>query len=191
MKKKGIVHSGGISSQSMGYRVYNKRTRLMLNQFIQICEINGGVSEMSVANWYEMFDSSRTGGSGKMYLLDISIKTHHVIQWWRYPIPAEVGFLTTFSAQNTKIYGNQDSEFKKVNTKINDYPLNSDIQDLHLRYQVDQGRLLASFQEDAKYEHVGQDTRFARWQRRSRQTRKRFRDLETKDNDKGSRSKIT
>ncbi|GJS80674.1 hypothetical protein Tco_0730555 [Tanacetum coccineum] len=27
------------------------------------------------------------------------------------------------------------------------------------RYQVYQGRLLASFQDDAKYEHVGQDTR--------------------------------
>ncbi|GJR97947.1 retrovirus-related pol polyprotein from transposon TNT 1-94 [Tanacetum coccineum] len=36
---------------------------------------------------------------------------------------------------------------------------NSDIQDLPLRYQVYQGRLLASFQDDAKYEHVGQDTR--------------------------------
>nr|GFA00136.1 reverse transcriptase domain-containing protein [Tanacetum cinerariifolium] len=31
----------------------------------------------------------------------------------------------------------------------------SDIQDLPLRYQVYQGRLLESFQEDAKYEHVG------------------------------------
>ncbi|GKC55125.1 hypothetical protein Tco_1077870 [Tanacetum coccineum] len=30
---------------------------------------------------------------------------------------------------------------------------------LPLRYQVYQGRLLASFQDDAKYEHVGQDTR--------------------------------
>ncbi|GJY26126.1 hypothetical protein Tco_0400852 [Tanacetum coccineum] len=36
---------------------------------------------------------------------------------------------------------------------------NSYIQDLPLRYQVYQGRLLASFQDDAKYEHVGQDTR--------------------------------
>ncbi|GJU38749.1 hypothetical protein Tco_1191706, partial [Tanacetum coccineum] len=27
------------------------------------------------------------------------------------------------------------------------------------RYQVNQGRLLASFQDDANYEHVGQDTR--------------------------------
>ncbi|GKB37441.1 hypothetical protein Tco_0882383 [Tanacetum coccineum] len=35
----------------------------------------------------------------------------------------------------------------------------SDIQDLPLRYQVYHGRLLASFQDDAKYEHVGQDTR--------------------------------
>ncbi|GJU36098.1 hypothetical protein Tco_1184452 [Tanacetum coccineum] len=32
---------------------------------------------------------------------------------------------------------------------------NSDKQDLPLRYQVYQGRLLASFQDDAKYEHVG------------------------------------
>ncbi|GJX07988.1 ribonuclease H-like domain-containing protein [Tanacetum coccineum] len=41
---------------------------------------------------------------------------------------------------------------------------NSDIQDLPSRYQDYQdkdcqGRLLASFQDDAKYEHVGQDTR--------------------------------
>ncbi|GJV25845.1 putative reverse transcriptase domain-containing protein, partial [Tanacetum coccineum] len=41
---------------------------------------------------------------------------------------------------------------------------NSDIQDLPYRYQDYQdkdyqGRLLASFQDDAKYEHVGQDTR--------------------------------
>ncbi|GJY52346.1 hypothetical protein Tco_0443193 [Tanacetum coccineum] len=31
------------------------------------------------------------------------------------------------------------------------------------RYQVYQGRLLASFQDDAKYEHVGQDTRSQVW----------------------------
>ncbi|GJV26179.1 hypothetical protein Tco_1378874 [Tanacetum coccineum] len=36
---------------------------------------------------------------------------------------------------------------------------NFDIQDLPLRYQVYRGRLLASFQEDTKYEHVSQDTR--------------------------------
>nr|GEY38393.1 hypothetical protein [Tanacetum cinerariifolium] len=35
---------------------------------------------------------------------------------------------------------------------------NSGKQDLPQRYQVYQGRLLASFQDDAKYEHGGQDT---------------------------------
>nr|GEW58401.1 retrovirus-related Pol polyprotein from transposon TNT 1-94 [Tanacetum cinerariifolium] len=36
---------------------------------------------------------------------------------------------------------------------------NSDKQDLPSKNQVYQGRLLASFQDDAKYEHVGQETR--------------------------------
>ncbi|GKA09282.1 retrotransposon protein, putative, ty1-copia subclass [Tanacetum coccineum] len=36
---------------------------------------------------------------------------------------------------------------------------NSDIQDFPLRYQVYQRRLLSSFQDDAKNENVGQDTR--------------------------------
>ncbi|GJV40568.1 hypothetical protein Tco_1419008 [Tanacetum coccineum] len=43
--------------------------------------------------------------------------------------------------------------------KDKDFRTNSDIQDLPSRYQVYQGRLLASFQDDAKYKHVGQDTR--------------------------------
>nr|GFA84936.1 hypothetical protein [Tanacetum cinerariifolium] len=37
---------------------------------------------------------------------------------------------------------------------------NYDKQDIPSRYQVYQGILLASFQDDAKYEHGGQDTRF-------------------------------
>ncbi|GJR21953.1 hypothetical protein Tco_0970480 [Tanacetum coccineum] len=58
-----------------------------------------------------------------------------------------------------------------------------------------QGRLLASFQDDAKYEHVGQDTRS---QGGKDDQDKQGKDLEisdvmpkSKDNDKGSRSKIT
>ncbi|GKD43119.1 retrovirus-related pol polyprotein from transposon TNT 1-94 [Tanacetum coccineum] len=68
-------------------------------------------------------------------------------------------------------------------------------QNLPLRYQVYQGRLLASFQDDAKYEHVGQDTRS---QGGKDDQDKQGKDLEisksktkSKDNDKGSRSKIT
>ncbi|GKA04579.1 hypothetical protein Tco_0683699 [Tanacetum coccineum] len=62
-------------------------------------------------------------------------------------------------------------------------------------YQVYQGRLLASFQDDAKYEHVGQDTRS---QGGKDDQDKQGKDLKisniktkSKDNDKGSRSKIT
>ncbi|GKF62010.1 hypothetical protein Tco_0182064, partial [Tanacetum coccineum] len=58
-----------------------------------------------------------------------------------------------------------------------------------------QGRLLASFQDDAKYMHVGQDTRL----RDGKDDKdKQGKDLKisnvktkSKDNNKGSRSKIT
>ncbi|GJY43483.1 hypothetical protein Tco_0431696 [Tanacetum coccineum] len=76
-------------------------------------------------------------------------------------IPGELDSLPHAHAQTTKTYyKHQDSRIKKaqVHTKTKT-SANSDIQDLPLRYQVYQGRLLASFQDDAKYEHVGQDTR--------------------------------
>ncbi|GKE35904.1 hypothetical protein Tco_1455226 [Tanacetum coccineum] len=63
-------------------------------------------------------------------------------------------------AQTTKTYyKHQDSRIKKASEFKTKTSTNSYIQDLPLRYQVYQGRLLASFQDDAKYEHVGQDTR--------------------------------
>ncbi|GJV50730.1 hypothetical protein Tco_1446471 [Tanacetum coccineum] len=63
-------------------------------------------------------------------------------------------------AQTTKTYyKHQDSRIKKAQELKTKTSVNSDKQDLPLRYQVYQGRLLKSFQEDAKYEHVGQDTR--------------------------------
>ncbi|GJR88703.1 hypothetical protein Tco_0212714 [Tanacetum coccineum] len=72
---------------------------------------------------------------------------------------------------------------------------NSDIQDLPSRNQRCQGRLFASFQYDAKYEHVSQDTSS---QDGKDDKDKQAKDLKIlklktklKDNDKGSRSKIT
>ncbi|GKB49665.1 hypothetical protein Tco_0900418 [Tanacetum coccineum] len=57
------------------------------------------------------------------------------------------------------------------------------------------GRLLASFQDDAKYEHVGQDTRSQGGKDDQDKQGKdlKISDIKTKskDNDKGSRSKIT
>ncbi|GKA20297.1 hypothetical protein Tco_0700286 [Tanacetum coccineum] len=58
-----------------------------------------------------------------------------------------------------------------------------------------QGRLLASFQDDAKYEHVGQDTRSQDGKDAKDKQGKDLKILElktkSKNNDKGSRSKIT
>ncbi|GJU27343.1 hypothetical protein Tco_1165964 [Tanacetum coccineum] len=63
-------------------------------------------------------------------------------------------------AKTTKTYyKHQDSRIKKAQVLKTNTSANSDIQDLPLRYQVYQGRLLASFQDDVKYEHVSQDTR--------------------------------
>nr|GEU84847.1 retrotransposon protein, putative, unclassified [Tanacetum cinerariifolium] len=52
----------------------------------------------------------------------------------------------------------QDLRIKKAQTQRLTFA-NSNKQNLPLRYQVYQRRLLASFQDDAKYEHGGQDTR--------------------------------
>ncbi|GJY90457.1 hypothetical protein Tco_0505653, partial [Tanacetum coccineum] len=93
-------------------------------------------------------------------------------------------------AQTTKTYyKHQDSRIKKAQELKTKTSANSDVQDLPLRYQVYQGRLLASFQDDAKYEHVGQDTRS---QDGKDDKEKQEKDLKisesktkSKDNDKG------
>ncbi|GJS29806.1 hypothetical protein Tco_0490426 [Tanacetum coccineum] len=55
-------------------------------------------------------------------------------------------------AQTTKTYyKHQDSRIKKAQVLKTKTSANSDKQDLPLRYQVYQGRLLKSFQEDAKW----------------------------------------
>ncbi|GJY21942.1 hypothetical protein Tco_0394508 [Tanacetum coccineum] len=75
-------------------------------------------------------------------------------------IPAESNSLPHAHAQTTKTYyKHQDSKIKKAQEFKTKTSTNSDIEDIPLRYQVYQGRLLASFQDDAKYEHVGQDSR--------------------------------
>ncbi|GJV95754.1 hypothetical protein Tco_1547331 [Tanacetum coccineum] len=65
-------------------------------------------------------------------------------------IPAESDSLPHAHAQTTKTYyKHQDSRIKKAQVYKQDIPL---------KYQVYQGRLLASFQKDVKYEHVGNKT---------------------------------
>ncbi|GJV87720.1 hypothetical protein Tco_1531658 [Tanacetum coccineum] len=64
-------------------------------------------------------------------------------------------------AQTTKTYyKHQDSRIMKAQELKTKTSAQTLINKIFLqRYQVYQGRLLASFQDDAKYEHVGQDTR--------------------------------
>ncbi|GJU09742.1 hypothetical protein Tco_1132138 [Tanacetum coccineum] len=64
-------------------------------------------------------------------------------------------------AQTTKTYyKHQDSRIMKAQELKTKTSAQTLIYKIFLQiYQVYQGRLLASFQDDAKYEHVGQDTR--------------------------------
>nr|GEV10289.1 retrotransposon protein [Tanacetum cinerariifolium] len=70
-------------------------------------------------------------------------------------ILTEFDSLPNAHAQTTKTYNkHQDSRIKKAQVLKTKTFTNYDIQDLPLRCQVYHKRLLASFQEDAKYEHL-------------------------------------
>ncbi|GJS04135.1 hypothetical protein Tco_0320643 [Tanacetum coccineum] len=130
------------------------------------------------------------GGSSKLNLPD-----HRYKRRCCSLIPAESDSLPHAHAQTTKTYyKHQDSRIKKAQELKTKTSANSDIKDNSSETKL-QGRLLESFQEDAKYEHVGQDTRS---QGGKDDQDKQGKDLKiselktkSKDNDKGSRSKIT
>ncbi|GKC56540.1 hypothetical protein Tco_1084138 [Tanacetum coccineum] len=78
---------------------------------------------------------------------------------WRHLIPAESDSLPHAHAQSTKsYYKHQDPRIKKAQELKTKTSANSDIKDNSSETKL-RGRLLESFQKDAKYEHVGQDTR--------------------------------
>ncbi|GKA41964.1 hypothetical protein Tco_0734624 [Tanacetum coccineum] len=80
-------------------------------------------------------------------------------------IPAESDSLPHAHAQATKTYyKHQDLRIKKAQVHVTKDFCNYYFQDLPLKYQDYQGndcqgRLLTNFQDDAKYEHISQDTR--------------------------------
>ncbi|GJU02553.1 hypothetical protein Tco_1112891 [Tanacetum coccineum] len=95
------------------------------------------------------------GGSSKLNLPD-----HRYKRRCCSLTPAESDSLPHAYTQTTKTYyRHQESRIKKDQVLKTKTSANFDKQDLPLRYQVYQGRLLASFQDDAKYEYFGQDTR--------------------------------
>ncbi|GJX00660.1 hypothetical protein Tco_0184573 [Tanacetum coccineum] len=130
------------------------------------------------------------GGSSKLNLPD-----HRYKRRCCSLIPVESDSLPHAHAHAVKTYyWHQDSRIKKAQELKTKTFANSDIKDYSSETKH-QGRLLESFQEYVKYEHVGQDTRS---QRGKDDQYKQGKDLEisksktkSKDNDKGSRSKIT
>ncbi|GJT61343.1 hypothetical protein Tco_0189290 [Tanacetum coccineum] len=100
---------------------------------------------------------------------------------WRHLIPAESDSLPHAHAQSTKTYyKHQDPRIKKAQELKTKTSANSDIKDNSSETKL-RGRLLESFQKDAKYEHVGQDIRSQGGKDNQDKQRKRFRDLEIKD----------
>ncbi|GJR56275.1 hypothetical protein Tco_1406796 [Tanacetum coccineum] len=74
-------------------------------------------------------------------------------------IPAESDSLPHPHAQTTKTYHkHQDLRIKKAQLFKTKTSVNYDIKDPSSETKL-QGKFLARFQNDAKYEHVGQDTR--------------------------------
>ncbi|GKB98184.1 hypothetical protein Tco_0984321 [Tanacetum coccineum] len=124
-----------------------------------------------------------------------NVNAEENIWTWRHLISAKSDSLPHAYAQSTKsCYKHQDPRIKKAQELKTETSTNSDIKDNSSETKL-RGRLLESFQEDAKYEHVGQDTRS---QGGKDNQDKQGKDLKisksktkSKDNDKGSRSKIT
>ncbi|GJY29874.1 hypothetical protein Tco_0405641 [Tanacetum coccineum] len=96
-------------------------------------------------------------------------------------------------ASNKLLVASRFKNHESSRIKDKDFRTNSDIKDNSLEIKL-RGRLLASFQDDAKYEHVGQDTRSQGGKDDQDKQGKdlKISDIKTKskDNDKGSRSKI-
>ncbi|GJT75990.1 hypothetical protein Tco_1042715 [Tanacetum coccineum] len=109
-------------------------------------------------------------------------ETEFIQRWrWRHLIPAESDSLPHAHAQSTKTYyKHQDPRIKKAQELKTKTSANSDIKDNSSETKL-RGRLLESFQKDAKYEHVGQDIRSQGGKDNQDKQRKRFRDLEIKD----------
>ncbi|GKE38767.1 hypothetical protein Tco_1462172 [Tanacetum coccineum] len=99
--------------------------------------------------------------------IDISLQDLFILisrEPWLYggggiPFQLKSDSLPHAPAQTTKTYyKHQDSRIKKAQELKTKTSENSDIKDNSLETKL-RGRLLESFQGDAKYEHVGQDTR--------------------------------
>ncbi|GJU98241.1 hypothetical protein Tco_1327512 [Tanacetum coccineum] len=112
-------------------------------RFGQVNELITQSERYCVRRSYALSWKPCQGGSSKLNLPDQSL------------IPAESDSLPHAHAQTTKTYyKHQDSRIKKAQELKTKTFANSDIKDTSSETNL-RGRLLARFQDDAKYEHVG------------------------------------
>ncbi|GJS71121.1 reverse transcriptase domain-containing protein [Tanacetum coccineum] len=135
----------------------------------------GRTSKYGKSNAYALEDLKLGDGNPiKEVLLKLNLHDHSII-------PAESDSLPHAHAQTTKIYyKHQDSRINKAQELKTKTSANSDIKDPSSETKL-QGVLLESFPEDAKYEHVGQDTRSQDGKDVKDNKGERFKDLGTKD----------
>ncbi|GKB66994.1 hypothetical protein Tco_0928406 [Tanacetum coccineum] len=135
----------------------------------------GRTSKYGKSNAYTLEDLKLGAGNPiKEVLLKLNLPNHSLI-------PAKSDLLPHAHAQTTKTYyKHQDSRIKKAQELKTKTSVNSDIKDPSLETKL-QGVLLESFQEDAKYEHVSQDTRSQDGKDVKDNKGERFKDLGTKD----------
>ncbi|GJR67838.1 hypothetical protein Tco_0013903 [Tanacetum coccineum] len=89
----------------------------------------------------------------------LNLPDHRYKRWCCSLILAEFDSLPHAHTQTTKTYyKHQDSRIKKAQELKTKTSSNFDIKDNSSETKL-RGRVLESFQDDAKYEHVGQDTR--------------------------------
>ncbi|GJU96955.1 hypothetical protein Tco_1326226 [Tanacetum coccineum] len=132
---------------------------------------------------------------------ELELLFHHHITILRYKrrccslIPAESDSLPYAYAQTTKTnYKHQDLRIKKAQELKTKTSANYDIKDNSSETKLRE-RLSESFQEDTKYEHIGQDTR-SQGGKDDQDKQGKYLEIsksktKSKDNDRGSRSKIT
>ncbi|GJX38811.1 retrovirus-related pol polyprotein from transposon TNT 1-94 [Tanacetum coccineum] len=184
MKEKGDPYIlVGYSTQSKGYCIYNKRTRLIVESIHLRFDKIKEMSMTSVHNSSGLApprQMTSDHNSSKLGIHDHS-NEFYALSWKPYQgdflnLPdhrihkdgnGDASFqlksdsLPHAHAQSIKtFYKHQDSRIMKAQELKTKTSAQTLIYKIFLqRCQVYQGRLLASFQDDAKYEHVGQDTR--------------------------------
>nr|GEZ99104.1 retrovirus-related Pol polyprotein from transposon TNT 1-94 [Tanacetum cinerariifolium] len=111
----------------------------------------------SIASWMSKKHDCTAMSSAEAEYVALSASCAQVM--WMSLIQTESDSLPHAHDQTTNTYyKHQDSRIKKAQVLKTKTSTKSDIKDNSSKTKL-QGRLLESFQEDAKYEHVGQDTR--------------------------------